>query len=96
MDLLTGVPPMPKRGDHVDGNPHTPPAPPDPVDVDATGGMPWWHGRTFYACECGARDERTRNHRDHPATLPCWGDKCDGIMNQWTPPGVERDRMRYG
>lgn len=50
--------------------------------------MHWHDGRTFYACLCGARDER---REDAPATLPCWS--CgDGVMVQWVPPAVMADR----
>ncbi|WP_267395551.1 MULTISPECIES: hypothetical protein [unclassified Sphingomonas] len=51
--------------------------------------MPWHEGRTFYFCDCGARDE----HRDPepPATLPCWNCK-GGIMAQWVPPAVAAER----
>lgn len=49
--------------------------------------MAWHDGRTFYACPCGWRDERTGD--DAPASLPCG---CDGSMAQWVPPAVARDR----
>ena len=50
--------------------------------------MAWHDGRTFYACDCGARDERTG---DAPPTLPCWNCK-GGIMAQWVPPAVAAER----
>lgn len=47
--------------------------------------MTAWHtGRTFYACICSHRDERTT---DAPETVTCWG--CGRDMVQWTPPEVE-------
>jgi hypothetical protein len=49
----------------------------------------WHDGRSFYACHCGARDERTR---DAPPTVPCWNCK-GGIMAQWVPPAVAADRF---
>ncbi len=54
--------------------------------------MPWHEGRTFYACPCGAQDERTRAQADHPATLDCWLCKEPGAMKQWIPPAVKRER----
>lgn len=116
MDLLDGVPPMPRKGEAAqpDTAPTSadlaiatnlqamqkakepPPAPRRVPDPPPRSGSPWWKGRTFYACACGARDERTSEHRDHPDTLPCWSEKCDGTMTQWTPPTVERERIRHG
>lgn len=52
---------------------------------------PWHEGRTFYACMCGAQDERTKAHPEHPVTLTCWNCK-DGTMTQWVPPAVARER----
>lgn len=49
--------------------------------------MAWHDGRTFYACPCGWRDERTGD--DAPASLPCG---CGGSMAQWVPPAVARER----
>lgn len=54
--------------------------------------MAWHEGRTFYACPCGARHERTRADSDHPATVPCWQSGCKGTMTQWIPPAVKRER----
>lgn len=35
-----------------------------------------------FACPCGIRDEV---REPAPATLPCWGDRCDGTMKRFTP-----------
>lgn len=53
---------------------------------------PWHEGRTFYACPCGARDEKTAADLVHPLALDCWGCKGTGSMAQWIPPAVKRER----
>lgn len=54
--------------------------------------MIWHEGRTFYSCLCGAQDERTKAHADHPDVLDCWHCHKPGSMTQWVPPAVKRDR----
>jgi hypothetical protein len=35
-----------------------------------------------FACPCGFRHEV---REPAPATLPCWGDRCDGTMKRFKP-----------
>lgn len=52
--------------------------------------MAWYDGRTFFACPCGARDERTGG--DQPRTIQCWSCKQKSAR-QWLPPAVARERQ---
>lgn len=52
--------------------------------------MAWYTGRTFYACPCRFQAEHHERDGPAPETMPC--PECKGVMTQWIPPGVARDR----
>ena len=68
---------------------------PEVTDWSGARRGPWWLGRTFYACPCGAQSETHISKVPvPPAYLPCWGCKAKRGMRPFTHPAVARDRAK--